>query len=272
MTVVAVAEDANMWTFRFRIARYEHWWWMAISSLLSTSFALIVLSFLAGNNKDSVGVLALSTATAIAIVRYAIPAWRNQHYIENRWLAWTGPSRTGIESDFRNLCGPTKNWYKIAAQVSMRDSQISSDRWGHAVSPPAGLPQDPADLLLAIPDNSREALMWGGDDWPLGPCVYDDGIDGSRVSLLWGQHEGGSPRVSRAVNSMPLNWLTSRPFTNDGYGGEGLCLAMGILGRTKGLQPWRLVYDSSNALKKTRGVRRPAASHKISAELENTSS
>lgn len=23
-TVVAVAEDANMWTFRFRIARYEH--------------------------------------------------------------------------------------------------------------------------------------------------------------------------------------------------------------------------------------------------------
>jgi hypothetical protein len=104
--------------------------------------------------------LALSTTTAIAIVRYAIPAWRNRRFIENRWLSWTGPSRTGIESGFSNLCGPTENWYKIATHISTRDSQIPSDRWGLAISPPAGLAQDPTDLLLAIPNNSRAALIW----------------------------------------------------------------------------------------------------------------
>lgn len=81
-TFVTIAEDQSMWTFRFRIARYEHHYWTGIAFFLSTSFALIVLSFLSGNNNDSLSVLALSTATALAIVRYAIPAWRNRHYIE----------------------------------------------------------------------------------------------------------------------------------------------------------------------------------------------
>jgi len=34
VTMVAVAEDAGMWTFRFRIARFEHHWWTAIYTLL----------------------------------------------------------------------------------------------------------------------------------------------------------------------------------------------------------------------------------------------
>jgi hypothetical protein len=62
-----------------------------------------VLSFLAGNNNDSVSVLALSTATTIAIVRYAMPAWRNRRFIENRWLAWTGNSRTAIRAQYTKL-------------------------------------------------------------------------------------------------------------------------------------------------------------------------
>ena len=59
----------------------------------------MVFSFLSGNSSDSLGVLTLSTATAIAIVRYAIPAWRSRIYTEFRWLSWTGPSR--IPSKFR---------------------------------------------------------------------------------------------------------------------------------------------------------------------------
>ena len=78
-----------MWTFHFHIAHYEHWWWTIVSAMLSTSFCLIILSFLSGNSSDSLGVLTLSTATAITIVRYAIPVWRNRAYIELRWLSWT---------------------------------------------------------------------------------------------------------------------------------------------------------------------------------------
>lgn len=44
---------------------------------------------------------------------------------------------------------------------------------------------------------------------------------------------------------MPLNLLRSSPRTADGYDGRGIAIAMGILGRNKGLQPWRLVYHST---------------------------
>ena len=96
-------------------------------------------------------------------------------------------------------------------------------------------------------------------------------IESDPVSLLWGADCGFRPRLSRAFNSMPLGLLQSRPFTVDGYNGEGLCLAMGILGRTKGLQPWRLVFDAEDEMKKGRGYNRIDTAHKISAELENKS-
>lgn len=44
---------------------------------------------------------------------------------------------------------------------------------------------------------------------------------------------------------MPSGLLQSRPFTIDGYAGDGLCLAMGILGRNKGLNPGNLLLNTS---------------------------
>jgi len=83
-TMAAVAEDSRAWTFRFRLALYEHWWWTWISMLLFISLVLIVLSFLAGNDGEALGILALSSATAMTVVRYAVPAWRGKDFIQNR--------------------------------------------------------------------------------------------------------------------------------------------------------------------------------------------
>ena len=47
---------------------------------------------------------------------------------------------------------------------------------------------------------------------------------------------------------MPSNLLQSRPFTVDGYVGDGLSLAMGILGRDKGLKPKNLIFNMSRAV------------------------
>ncbi|KAF8539166.1 hypothetical protein BDD12DRAFT_882993 [Trichophaea hybrida] len=91
-----VAEDTLMWTFRFRLAKAEHIWWTFISVLLTLSLIMITFSFLVGNNGEAVSILALSTVTGIAIVRYSTPAWRSRHFIKIRWLVWTGPSRTAI--------------------------------------------------------------------------------------------------------------------------------------------------------------------------------
>ncbi len=257
-TVVTIAEDQNMWAFRFRIARFEHWWWTVISFLLSTSFALIVLSFLSGNNTESLGVVALSTATAIAIVRYAVPAWRNRHFIENRWLAWTGSSRTTIDYSCGGVCGDARHWQSIAdVKSGARMVAAPSDHWGWAIRAPPGLWQDPTALLTRLGEKKTNILF--DSKWPLGPCVFDDGLHSDstgQVSLLWGEDQGFRRRVSRGVNSMPQGLLKSRPFTVDGYNGEGLCLAMGILGRNKGQAPRTLVYDFDDTLKKQRGITR----------------
>jgi hypothetical protein len=274
VTIVNVAEDQSMWTFRFRIARLEHWWWLVISTLLFVSFSLIVLSFLAGNNNDSVSVLALSTATTIAIVRYAMPAWRNRRFIENRWLAWTGNSRTAIRAQYKEACGDENWWFKMAnAKAVNKIQKTASDDWGFAIWPwlPTGLWQDPTALLDQFGEDLGDWTY--STVWPLGPCIYDDGLEAETgdVSLLWGENVGFRRRVSRAINSMPAGLLKSHPFTVDGYNGEGLCLAFGILGRNKGLRPAQLVFDFQDKLKQQRGIIRNKPNHRITTELENSS-
>ncbi|KAF8233844.1 hypothetical protein L208DRAFT_1395035 [Tricholoma matsutake] len=270
VTVVSIAEDQEMWTFRFRIARYEYLWWTVISSMLSVSFILIVVSFLSGNSSDSLGVLVLSTTTSIAIVRYTIPAWRNKPYVKTRWLSWTGVSRTAIKVAFGTVVGDADWWRQLAARAppASRRIVLPSDEWGWAINPPPGVSADPTALLTqSLLDDNKEA-----SELPLASCIYDDGYHhaGGAVSLLWGPDIGFRPRLSRAINSVPRSLTDSRPITNGGYKGEGLCLAMGILGRNKGLRPFLLVFDHKDTRKKQRGIVFKS-DMSITAHLENTS-
>ncbi|GAM90473.1 hypothetical protein ANO11243_085170 [Dothideomycetidae sp. 11243] len=269
-TIVQISEDQDLWTFRFRIARFEHWWWTAVSTLLSISFALIIITFLAGNNQDALGVLALSTATTIAIVRYTVPAWRNRTYIENRWRAWTGPSRTSIPAIYKDLCGDATQWTRLYnAYPEKRVPTAASDDWGLAIRAPKGLAHDPTAILDKFNENKSSWRYAGGDS----PCVFDDGVgEDANVSLLWGENEGFRRRVSRAVLAMPKGLLFSRPITVDGYNGEGLCMAFGIFGRNKGLRPHMLMFDSDDKWKERRGIIRNRADTTVQTALENSSS
>ena len=55
------------------------------------------------------------------------------------------------------------------------------------------------------------------------------------------------------------------------YNGEGLCLAMGILGRNKGLRLRELVFDFNGNRKKERGITHDEPTLSVTAELENSS-
>jgi len=272
VTIVTIAEQQGMWTFHFRIARYEHWWWTVVSIMLSTSFALIVLSFLSGNTGDSLGVLTLSTATAIAIVRYAIPAWRNRIFIKIRWLAWTGSSRTGIASGDKIFCRDKLDWQYIQ-KLPRREHIIPtpSDEWGWAIKPHNGISHDPTALLQKM--DKKDVKRKIATDRQR---VYNDGYINSdglseQVSLLWGENEGFRRRVSRAINSMPSSLLDSFPATYDGFNGTGLCLAMGILGRNKGLKPKELVFDVHDKRKKLDAFTGDKPIKDMTNELERTS-
>lgn len=270
-TIVAIAEDQGMWTFRFRIALYEHSWWTTVSTMLFASFVLLVFSFLAGNSSNSLGVLTLSTATAIAIVRYTVPAWRNRAYIRLRWLAWTGPSRTGLVAAHKKYCGSKADWKRI--QDAPRAQPITptlSDDWGWAIIPPTGIWQDPTDLLKDVDESALSCAGKVTVDGQLGR-VYNDGYNDGRVSLLWGEKEGFRRRLSRAINSVPSSLRKSIPSTFDGFGGTGLCLAMGILGRNKGLHPSKLVYGTFEPTQDLQGGTIRKINFKVVAELEKTS-
>lgn len=243
-----MTESSNYWTFRFRLARIEHWWWTVVSTLLLFSLVLIILSFLSGNNNEAISILALSTATFLTIVQYMIPAWRSRSFIENRWLAWTGSSRTTISASKAPFCGKRYQWKRLAKEVHLSNIKSTpSDWYGWHVWPAKGLYHDPTDILRNV--NADQSKLLGEEDEARSQFIYDTGAENpSDVSLLWGEEQGFRRRVSRATSSMPAGLLQSRPFTVDGYVGDGLCLALGILGRNKGLAPGRLVFASSKTV------------------------
>ena len=243
-----MTESSNYWTFRFRIARIEPWWWTIVSTTLLLSLVLIILSFLAGNNNEAISILALSTATFLTIVQYMIPSWRSRQFLENRWLAWTGSSRTGIQASKAVFCGDKAQWANLVREVRLSNIQPTpSDWYGWRLWPVRGISEDPTDILRNVDINRSNTL--GFEARNQARFTYSTGEDNANsMSLLWGEHQGFRRRVSRATSSMPSNLLQSRPFTVDGYVGDGLCLAMGILGRNKGLQPNNLVFNMSKAV------------------------
>lgn len=234
-----MTEASSSWTFRFRLAKVEHWWWTVVTVLLAISLGFDVVSFASGNNNEAVSVLLLSSTTLLTLVRYMLPAWRSRRYLENRWLAWTGPSRTAIPRTVMAYCGDARDWRVLAAEYrSSRGRPVPSDDYGWHLLPLKGIGQDPTDLLNN-PNTRAISKLSGKVEF-----IFDDGnVTSETVSLFWGTHSGFRPRISRAVSSVPTNLLKSQPFTPEGYAGEGFCLGMGILGRNKGLKPRELVFN-----------------------------
>jgi hypothetical protein len=119
-----MTESSSRWTFRFRLALLEHWWWTAVSLLLVVSLVMVLLSFASGQGGDAISVLALSSATFLAIVQYLLPAWQQRHYARTRWLAWAGPSRSAIRREKMSFCGDASTWKGLVAANAAKLSRL----------------------------------------------------------------------------------------------------------------------------------------------------
>lgn len=250
--LAAMTESSNRWTFRFRLALLEHWWWSIVSILLLASLVMVTLSFTSGNGGDAISVLALSSATFLAIVQYTLPAWQQRSYARTRWLAWTGPSRSAIQRQKQKFCGDVRGWKTLVAANAKALEELRptpSDYYGWSLWPldSRWITANPSDILSLIDPNLTGLIDVEKGERPVG-IYFNDNKDSDNVSLLWAPDQGFRRVVSRAVSSMPLNLLRSNPSTVDGYDGKGLTIAMGILGRNKGLQPWKMVFRLDSML------------------------
>lgn len=185
--IASMTEYASRWTFRFRLAHFEHWWWTIVSVLLLASLVMNGLSFASGNGGEPISVLALATTTFLAIVRYTLPAWQNRHYNRTRWWAWTGDSRTGIPRGHGGFCGNAKTWRDLISvnRSALADfEQTPSDKYGWRLWPVGGIPENPADVLNVA--NAQQSPILSITDNERFEQIYDDGDDTSEnVSLLW---------------------------------------------------------------------------------------
>lgn len=239
-----MTESSSQWTFRFRLALLEHWWWTVVSVLLLVSLVMVSLSFASGNGGDAISVLALSSATFLAVVQYTLPAWQQRHYSHTKWLAWAGPSRSTIRRDKQGFCGDAQAWLALVMANTKRLKQLQptpSDYYGWTIWSKTGIMYNPVDILTNMDPKGNPCIDTEKGQRPVGVYVADD-KDSEVVSLLWGPAQGFQESISRAVSSMPLGLLASSPRTVDGYDGKGLTIAMGILGRNKGVSPASLVF------------------------------
>jgi hypothetical protein len=208
------------------------------------------VAFASGSSGEAVSVLALSSATFLAVVQYMLPAWQHRHYILTRWWAWTGDSRTTIQRDKAGLCGDAEAWKQLVRKNKAKLSrlrQTPSDVYGWQLWAVGGIPYDPTDILNVIGDSQSTLIDSEKGDRCVG--IYHNADESSgQVSLKWGQQQRFRRVISRAVSSMPLGLLRSSPVTVDGYDGQGLAKAMGILGRNKGQQPWKLVFKMDSTI------------------------
>lgn len=221
-----------------------------VSILLLASLIMVTLSFVSGNGGDAIAVLALSSATFLAIVRYTLPAWQHRHYTRTRWLAWTGSSRTSIKREKQKFCGDARAWNHLVATNAQKLSRLQptpSDHYGWRLWYVGGIAYNPADILTFVDSKRSSPIDVEKGHHPIGVYYHADEAS-DNVSLLWGPEQGFRRVISRAVSSMPLGLLKSDPQTVDGYNGQGLTKAMGIIGRNKGLQPWRLVFRFDSAV------------------------
>src|SRR5579862_226851 len=52
--LASMTESSDYWTFRFRIALIEHWWWTFVSILLVASLVMNALAFASGNGGEPI--------------------------------------------------------------------------------------------------------------------------------------------------------------------------------------------------------------------------
>ena len=169
----------------------------------------------------------------------------SREYRRLRWLAWSGPSRTGIPSALACYIGNKEDWEALELSLATRQAH-PVEAYVKYVSPfNAGVASDPTDLLKArAAEKDNSWMLKRGEK----RFVYRPSQSDQSVSLLWGEFSGFRARCSRGIIAVPRGLLKVWPRLGQGVDSRPICLAHGILARNKGLEPASLVCNLEKKL------------------------
>ena len=144
----------------------------------------------------------LLTGFLIVFFRLLMPLGESSDYLDLRWKAWTGPSRSGIPPYLMRYLGNEQDW--ISMLSSCRDVQVHPvERFLNLVAPFAqGIEQDPTSILsarLALDEEADTLWMPRSEEKA---CVYAPSEPVEPISFLWGARLGFRLRCSRGIVSV----------------------------------------------------------------------
>lgn len=243
--VLRYIERRQWWTLRLRLSC-----WFPSRALLIFSVATTILTLLditAEYNVTNLSTRAtiglLVTGFALLTLRFLLPLTESRVYVDVRWKAWTGPSRTGITPSTTRYLGGREDWQSLTS-ICRGLSLHPVEALPRLTSPMAsGIIYDPTELLKSVLRMDEEADEVWAPRSEARAGAFAPFEPGQSVSLLWGQELGFLPRCSRGILAVPSSLLNFQPRLKNGVDGRPLCLAHGILARNKGLEPHRLVCN-----------------------------
>lgn len=244
-TALRYLEDGQLWTLRlwlslmFPVSTFTVLSCAAGASLVSQIYTSTALN----DEQRRLAIAATSIALVTLFIKLFLPLLRSRGYVDVRWKAWTGLSRTGISSQYVRYLGDQQDWQSMHASCGTSTLHPVETGIGLLAPLSTAFSEDATDVLKATAASSEDVdVVWvPRSDRKIG--VYQPVEQDQPVSLLWGRNLGFKPRCSRGIISIPRNLLKYNPLLKNGVDGKPLCLAHGILARTKGLAPQSLVCN-----------------------------
>lgn len=250
------AEEHQLWTLRLKLSLIQpvalSLWTLAVSTTLAaltSEISMIVRTILEettqflATNGSNYSIISLHSWLSMIVlllgIERSIRYLATMNYLQLRWLAWSGPSRTGIPPDMAIHIGKAVQWQTLNAP-SANIPRHPVERFARILSLNfTAIECDPTDLLKfkstrRMPPERSGVLKDG---------VYQPSPTETSVSLLWGENLGFCRRCTRGITALPPYLAKATPRLRNGLDAKAVCLAFGIVARNKGLDPGTLICN-----------------------------
>lgn len=252
-TIMSYLEGEGMWTIRLSLVTIERYIFASGAIAIVTALVLDFAALSQGQDVDAT-VLFLSVEVGVFLSTVMIPAMLTHKLRVLVYKAWTGPSRTACDYTQSRKSLSDEHWQRVVVTTERMGPQYSTEfnlqpaRWilGRRRKTWADVSAIVAEVIAAecspVCFDSRGSIVEG-----LRFKYYPNVPGVEKVSILWGGQRCTlfQPRVSRAIFALDEHVIHDSFSRGSIFKDRYTTIAKGVLGRNKGLQPWRMLFRTS---------------------------